>query len=88
MARSEGKGVTERAVRKARQASVARGQQKFSLAEFFGNIKGEWKKVTWPDREELTKSTFVVVVMLILISAYLGAVDYIVSIVFMALGLN
>ena len=89
MAHGEGKGVTERAVRKARQATVARGQkQKFSLAEFLGNIKGEWNKVTWPDKNELGKSTFVVVVMLVLISTYLGVVDFIISTIFGALQLN
>jgi preprotein translocase subunit SecE len=87
MARSEGKGVSERAVRKARQATVARGQ-KFSLAEFLGNIKGEWQKVTWPDKSELTKSTFVVVVMLVLISTYLGVADFLISTIFGALQLN
>ena len=84
MARSEGKAGTDKAIRKARQAAVQRGQ-KFSLREFFSNIQAEWKKVTWPDTTELGKSTFVVVVMLVLISTYLGVVDFIISTAFEAL---
>jgi len=86
MARSEGKGVTDKAVRKARQAAVQQRGQGFSIAEFLGNIWGEWNKVTWPDKTELGKSTFVVVLMLVLISAYLGIVDAVISALFEALG--
>jgi preprotein translocase subunit SecE len=37
------------------------------------------KKVTWPSREELRGSTMVVIVMVILVSIFIGVVDRILS---------
>ncbi|MFA5353893.1 MAG: preprotein translocase subunit SecE [Thermodesulfovibrionales bacterium] len=42
---------------------------------FFGEVKAETKKVTYPDREELIGSTWVVITTVVIISAFLGLVD-------------
>jgi len=52
--------------------------QKFSPArikEFFGEVKSEFKKIVWPDRKVTIGSTGVVIVLVFLVSVYLGAVD-------------
>jgi len=52
--------------------------QKFSLArikEFAGEVKSEFKKIVWPDRKVTIGSTGVVLVLVFLVSVYLGAVD-------------
>jgi preprotein translocase subunit SecE len=52
--------------------------QKFSPArikEFSGEVKSEFKKIVWPDRKVTIGSTGVVIVLVFLVSVYLGAVD-------------
>ena len=52
--------------------------QKNSLArikEFAGEVKSEFKKIVWPDRKVTIGSTGVVLVLVFLVSVYLGAVD-------------
>ena len=52
--------------------------KKFSPArikEFSGEVKSEFKKIVWPDRKVTIGSTGVVIVLVFLVSVYLGAVD-------------
>ena len=52
--------------------------QKFSFArikEFSGEVKSEFKKIVWPDKKVTMGSTGVVIVLVFLVSIYLGAVD-------------
>jgi len=58
----------------ADQAAV----QKFSPArmkEFAGEVKSEFRKIVWPDKKVTMGSTGVVIVLVFLVSVYLGAVD-------------
>ncbi len=45
------------------------------LVTFFHESRDELKKVTWPDREEVTCFTVVVVLTLIIFSIFLWLVD-------------
>ena len=45
------------------------------VKEFLKEVKVEIKKVVYPTREELTGSTWVVIVTVIVISFFLGFVD-------------
>ena len=45
------------------------------LISFFKESREELKKVTWPDREEVTSFTVVVVITLIVFSIFLWLVD-------------
>ncbi|PKL19261.1 MAG: preprotein translocase subunit SecE [Spirochaetae bacterium HGW-Spirochaetae-5] len=45
------------------------------LISFFKDSREELKKVTWPDREEVTSFTVVVVISLIVFSLFLWLVD-------------
>jgi preprotein translocase subunit SecE len=49
------------------------------VRQFAQDVQLEMKKVTWPSREELRGSTMVVIVMVILISIFIGIVDRILS---------
>ncbi len=42
---------------------------------FFKEVKVEIKKVVFPDRDEVIGSTWVVIVTVLLVSGFLGAVD-------------
>lgn len=45
------------------------------LIQFFKDSRDELKKVTWPDRDEVTSFTVVVIVALCVISVFLWLVD-------------
>ncbi len=52
---------------------------KEKIIAFFEDVVKEMKKVTWPTKESLRESTIVVVVVCIIISLFVGAVDQVVS---------
>lgn len=49
------------------------------MSDFFGNVKAELQKVTWPSRKDTYGSTMVVIVVVIFCAVYLGIVDMILS---------
>jgi len=67
--------------RSSKNKAVAVEQQaenKFSPArikEFAGEVKSEFKKIVWPDKKVTMGSTGVVIILVFLVSVYLGAVD-------------
>lgn len=44
--------------------------------QFLSEVKIEMKRVSWPHKKETMQSTVVVIVMIFLIAAFLGIVDY------------
>lgn len=53
--------------------------KKFKPVSFYNQVKDELKKVSWPTREATITTSIVVLVVVGLITAYLGVVDFIVS---------
>lgn len=53
--------------------------EKFRPKEFISQVIKELKSVTWPTRENTISTSIVVVVVVGLITVYLGVVDFIVS---------
>ncbi|MDO3379062.1 preprotein translocase subunit SecE [Geoalkalibacter halelectricus] len=47
--------------------------------EFLNHVKAELKKVTWPTRKETYASTTVVIVLVLFITVFLGAVDWVLA---------
>ncbi|HHD11561.1 MAG TPA: preprotein translocase subunit SecE [Deltaproteobacteria bacterium] len=47
--------------------------------QFFSEARAELKKVTWPTREQTMNATWVVIVMVIVVSLFLGLVDFLLS---------
>ena len=45
-------------------------------AQFFREVKVELKKVTWPSRKQTIGSTAVVIALVMIISLFLGVVDF------------
>lgn len=45
------------------------------LSQYLKDSKGEMKKVTWPSRKATIGLTWVVLVVVLIISLYLGVVD-------------
>jgi preprotein translocase subunit SecE len=54
--------------------------KKFQIAQikqFAGEVRSEFEKIAWPDKKHTMASTGVVIVLVIMLSFYLGAVDMI-----------
>ena len=49
------------------------------IKQFFREFRIEMKKVSWPSRKEIVASTGVVLVVVLLISFYLGLADLLLS---------
>jgi len=45
------------------------------LGAFLKEVRAELAKVTWPTRAELRESTVVVIITVIIITVFIGAVD-------------
>jgi|SaaInl4_200m_RNA_FD_contig_123_14714_length_5130_multi_5_in_1_out_0_2 preprotein translocase subunit SecE len=44
--------------------------------QFFREVKIELKKVTWPSRKQTMQFTLVVIILVMIISFFLGVIDY------------
>lgn len=56
----------------------SRKQQNF-ITRYFRETIGEMRKVTWPTRKEATSLTIVVLIVIAVMSAFLGILDFIYS---------
>ena len=45
------------------------------VQEFVREVYAEFRKVTWPNRQELVNSTVVVIVVTVVLAFFLGGVD-------------
>lgn len=64
--------------KKKSSAEEVKQKPKFQLShinEFAADVKNEFGKIVWPAKKQTVGSTAVVVVLVIIISFYLGAVD-------------
>jgi preprotein translocase subunit SecE len=48
--------------------------------QFIKDVRVEFTKVSWPSREELVQSTLVVMVVSLIVAAFIGVVDRILSV--------
>ena len=56
----------------------ARKQPNF-ISRYFRETIGELRKVTWPTRQEATSLTIVVLIVIAVMSTFLGVLDFIYS---------
>jgi len=47
-----------------------------SIADFMISAEGEMKKVSWSSRQEITVSTFIVIIVVLIMATLLGTTDY------------
>jgi len=45
------------------------------LIKFLQEVRQEMKKVVWPTRKEVSGSTIVVIILVVIVSIYLGIID-------------
>ncbi len=58
-----------------RRPSATESGSRSGLFQFFGEVIGELKKVTWPSREETTRLTMLVIAISATIGIALGLID-------------
>ncbi len=56
-----------------------------AVADFLIAAEGELKKVNWSSRKEVAVSTFVVIVVVLLMAALLGTTDFVFQLIFQKL---
>lgn len=72
----------ERSKKGRQPATVEEEKKSFSLArikDFINEVQAEFNKIVWPDRKVTIGSTGVVIVLVFIVSIYLGAVDLIIG---------
>ena len=47
-----------------------------SIADFMIAAEGEMKKVSWSSKQEITVSTFIVIIVVLIMATLLGTTDY------------
>jgi preprotein translocase subunit SecE len=52
------------------------------LSQYFRETRAELRKVVWPTRQEATNLTLIVVVTIIAMAAFFGAIDYLLTSLF------
>lgn len=57
----------------------ASNTEKPKKTSFFRGVKQEWKKITWPSKNDVVKQTAVVTVAIILLGAVIAGVDALVK---------
>ena len=57
-------------------------KQPNAIQRFYRETIGELRKVTWPTREEALNLTWITLVVLLVMSAFLGALDYLFNQIF------
>ena len=57
------------------------------IRTFLEEVRGELKRVSWPKRDELTRSTSVVLIMIVATAAIIGLLDFVFNaLIVMSLG--
>lgn len=49
------------------------------VRQFLREVRAEMEKVSWPGRQEVQAATIVIIALVVLLAAFIGAVDFIVS---------
>lgn len=49
------------------------------IRTFLREVRAEMEKVTWPGRPEVQAATVVIIVLVILVAAFIGAVDFVIN---------
>lgn len=54
----------------------AKSEKKSKIAGFYNGVKSEFKKITWPDKEDLLKQSIAVTVISIVVGAIIAVLDF------------
>ena len=79
--KNAGKGVSAKSARGKAQRSRGGGKstERKGLTKFLRDVRVEMSKVTWPTRKDLTQSTIVVLVAVLIAAVYCAGLDTVFS---------
>jgi preprotein translocase subunit SecE len=75
MGKKRGPAATKGSNKKTQQPQkrgVLAGTRRFAR-----DVRGELRRVTWPDRDQLRQSTAVVLIIVLVLAVYVAAVDFV-----------
>jgi preprotein translocase subunit SecE len=77
MGKKRGSATTQGSNKKAQQKQPQRGGGGVLAGprKFARDVRGELRRVTWPDRDQLRQSTAVVLIIVVVLAVYVAAVD-------------
>jgi len=75
MAKRRGSTATRGAGKKSGKKTQRQGRFA-GAARFVREVRAELGRVTWPDREQLQQSTAVVLIIVLVLTAYIAAWDF------------
>ena len=65
-----------RAPERKSQPQAAPTKERVGAREYFGEVRGELKKVAWPTRKEVINSTLVVLIAVVVMTTLIFGFDY------------
>jgi preprotein translocase subunit SecE len=79
MGKKRGSATTKGSNKKAQQKQPQRsgGGVLASSRRFARDVRGELRRVSWPDRDQLRQSTAVVLIIVLVLAVYVAAVDFV-----------
>ena len=77
MGKKRGSAATKGSSKKAQQKQPQSGGVLAGTRKFARDVRGELRRVTWPDRDQLRQSTAVVLIIVLVLAAYVAAVDFV-----------
>jgi preprotein translocase subunit SecE len=72
MGRKRGSAGSNKKQPQAKGGGFLAGPRRFGR-----DVRGELRRVTWPDRDQLRQSTAVVLIIVIVLAIYVAAVDFV-----------
>ena len=60
-----------------RPAAPPPNRERTSIPEYLQEVRGELRKVAWPTREEVIRYSIIVLVTVVLLTAFVNLIDYI-----------
>ena len=66
----------ESKTKKKKTSDKSKKKKPNRIVKWFKDLKSEFKKVVWPSRKKVFNNTFVVLVVLVIASVFVGGLDF------------
>jgi preprotein translocase subunit SecE len=77
MGKKRGSATTKGSNKKSQQKQPQRAGVLAGSRRFVRDVRGELRRVSWPDRDQLRQSTAVVLIIVVVLAVYVAAVDFV-----------
>ena len=77
MGNRRGSATTKGSNKKAQQPQKRSGGLLAGPRRFTRDVRGELRRVSWPNRDQLRQSTAVVLIIVLVLADYVAAVDFV-----------